>query len=202
MLNYNKRNLTILSIILALIVSLLFHFIFNSIKNLKKDDEKSILILKTSQLTPNIYNGTEESSTYTFENISLNQYKQGNWKIIIPKINLEAPILEGTNKEILRRGVGHFETTPKWEGNICLAAHNRGYKYNYFQEIKNLEIGDVIIYQTEKGKKTYSVNRKTKIKETDLSYIENTNENFITLFTCVENLPEYRYCVQAKEIKV
>ena len=37
--------------------------------------------------------------------------------------------------------------------------------------------------------------------ETDLSKIEETKENRITLITCVENMPEYRLCIQAEEIK-
>jgi len=39
------------------------------------------------------------------------------------------------------------------------------------------------------------------IYETDWSMIENTEDNRITLITCVENREEYRLCVQAKEIK-
>lgn len=129
------------------------------------------------------------------------QFKKGNnWRIIIQKINLDAPILEGTSKEVLRKGVGHFETTSKLNGNVCLAAHNRGYKYNYFQEIKNLEIGDIITYVTKNGNKEYEVIRNETIKETDLSCIENTNENIITLITCEENKRECRRCVQGKEI--
>ena len=96
----------------------------------------------------------------------------------------------------------HFENTSLWDGNICLAAHNRGYKYNYFQEIKRLETGGVIEYRNENQRKTYSVIWKGKIKETDFSYLENTEDNKITLITCAENMPEYRLCVQAYEIKL
>lgn len=125
------------------------------------------------------------------------QYKSNNWRIIISKINLDAPILEGTNKEILRRAVGHFENTSKWDGNVALAAHNRGYKYNYFEGLKRLELGDEIIYQTDKGTRKYEIVRKEKIKETDLLCLEDTEKNQLTLITCVENMPEYRLCIQA-----
>ena len=47
------------------------------------------------------------------------------WQIEIPKINLSAPIAEGTTQEVMREYVGHFEETSLWEGNIGLAAHNR-----------------------------------------------------------------------------
>ena len=139
-------------------------------------------------------------NTITTKPIINQQYKNYNWRIKISKINLDAPILEGTEKEILRRAVGHFENTEVWNGNVCLAAHNRGYKYNYFGEIKKLEIGDIITYQTEYGEKNYEVVSNKIIEETDWSAIENTKENRITLITCEENKTEYRRCVQAKEI--
>ena len=40
--------------------------------------------------------------------------------------------------------IGHFEESAKKEGNICLAAHNRGYPVNYFQNLKLLKKGDKI----------------------------------------------------------
>ena len=38
------------------------------------------------------------------------------------------------------------------------------------------------------------------IHQTDWRYIENTEDNRITLITCVENMYEYRRCIQAVEI--
>ena len=38
--------------------------------------------------------------------------------------------------------VGHFENTEEWDGNVGLAAHNRGYPINYFANLKELKIGD------------------------------------------------------------
>ena len=37
------------------------------------------------------------------------------------------------------------------------------------------------------------------IKDTDIDVLENTEENILTLITCVENEPNYRRCVQAEE---
>lgn len=199
MFNFNKRNITIFSIIITIIIYISIHIILGSFKFNQKKEENSTLILKTSQLNSILKTSTNENKE-TLNTISLNKYSEYDWRIIISKINLNAPILEGTSKEILRRGVGHFETTSDWDGNVCLAAHNRGYKYNYFQELKKLEMGDIIIYQTKKGERIYSIDYKEIIKETDLSKLEETKENYITLITCAENMPEYRLCIQAKEI--
>ena len=96
--------------------------------------------------------------------------------------------------------VGHFENTSEWNGNIGLAAHNRGYPINYFSKLKELEIGDEIIYKSKNGIKKYSVNLTRIIQDTDWSYLQETEENKITLITCVENEPSKRICVQGIEI--
>ena len=75
-----------------------------------------------------------------------------------------------------------------------------GFQKNYFERLKELELGDIIIYKTESGSKTYKVNVIEIIDDTNWSYLEKTNDNRITLITCVENKPEKRRCVQGIEI--
>lgn len=123
-----------------------------------------------------------------------------NWRIEIPKINVNAPIKAGTTQDVLAVAVGHFNESNKWNGNVALAGHNRGYNCNFFQNIKNLEMGDKIIYHTDQGTREYEVVVNKIIKQTDWSYIEDTEDNRITLITCVENMYEYRRCIQAVEI--
>lgn len=190
----NKKNILYITVILiSVIIFISMVYILLNLFNIQKKQISSNLVQKKDNKNP-------ISTTLISDEIGI-QYRNGsNWRIIIQKINVNAPILEGTSKEVLRRGVGHFETTSKWNGNICLAAHNQGYKYNYFQEIKSLEMGDIITYKTEKGTKNYEVIRNETIKETDLSCIEDSKENKITLITCEKNKRNYRRCVQAKEI--
>jgi len=95
--------------------------------------------------------------------------------------------------------VGHFEETSSQEGNIGLAAHNRGYEVNYFENLKSVKIGDEIEYQYNNFKMIYEIDTIEIIEETDWSYLEETDENKITLITCVENEPSYRRCVQATQ---
>ena len=64
--------------------------------------------------------------------------------IEIPKINLKAPIAEGTEENTLNTKIGHFAETDLTLGNIGLAAHNRGYEYNYFGDLKKLKIDDAL----------------------------------------------------------
>ena len=121
------------------------------------------------------------------------------WQIEIPKILLIADISEGTTKEVLNQYVGHFQNTSKEQGNIGLAAHNRGYEVNYFKDLKLLKKGDEIKYTHNEFKKIYEVEKCRIIKDTEWGYLEETEENMLTLITCVENQPEYRRCIQAVE---
>lgn len=125
--------------------------------------------------------------------------KKEEWKIEIPKINLYASIKEGTDENILNEYIGHFEETKRKYGNIGLAAHNRGYKVNYFGRIKELKKGDLIYYKYNDFEKTYEVQQEKIINDTDWSLLENTKENYLTLITCLENVPEKRRCIIAKE---
>ena len=45
----------------------------------------------------------------------------------------------------------------------------------------------------------YEIDTIEIIEDTDWSYLEKSNENKITLITCVENEPKFRRCVQATQ---
>lgn len=155
-----------------------------------KEEKVEINEIKESKIQPKQYKETKESIV-----------KENIWQIEIPKINLIAPIAEGTSQEVMLEYVGHFENTEEWEGNIGLAAHNRGYPINYFSNLKDLKIGDEIIYKTKYGIKRYKITLTIIITDTDWSYLQETEENKITLITCVENQPNNRRCIQGVEIK-
>lgn len=121
------------------------------------------------------------------------------WQIEIPKILVMAKITEGTSKEKLEQYVGHFETTSKENGNIGLAAYNRGNIVNYFKDLKLLKEGDEIIYRYNKFEKKYEVKKCRIIKNTETRYLDKTDKNMLTLITYIENYPEYRRCIQAVE---
>lgn len=142
---------------------------------------------------------TADISKTTQRNV-IKENQNIKWRIQIPKIDLDVHIMEGTSSTVLLKAVGHFTETSKWQGNVGLAAHNRGYQCNFFARIKNLKIGDEIIYTTINGKKVYKIQTNKVIKDTDWSYLEATDDNRITLITCEENRENYRRCVQAVEI--
>ena len=117
--------------------------------------------------------------------------------IKIDKINFEGLIYEGTSLDTLSKGVGHFESSPYLEGNVCLAAHNTN---SYWAKLYTLESGDKIEYTSFLGYKEYEVFSISQISEIDWTNLENTEENILTLITCVKGQSELRLCVQASEI--
>lgn len=211
MISYTKRYVNIVSLI---ITTLIYIFLIKSNLIQNKIDFNTHLIsniFKRSSVlvelnSNNINQDTKENSeiqnnypiTQTEENLETTK-EESNWKIIIPKISLEASISEGTSKEIMDKYVGHFEETSRKSGNVGLAAHNRGYAVNYFEQIKELKEGDEIIYKYYDFEMTYTVVENKIIKDTDWEDLEDTEENKITLITCVENEPEYRRCIQGIE---
>ena len=71
---------------------------------------------------------------------------------------------------------------------------------NHFGKIHTLDLGDEITLTTKLGTRTYEVVSVSKVLETDRSGLAATTENMITLYTCVMNQRDYRWCVKAVEI--
>ena len=118
--------------------------------------------------------------------------------LAIPSIGLTVGVYEGTGSAPLLKGAGHFENTSIWNGNVPIAGHNRGVR-NDFGKIHTLKSGDIITFTTVLGTRTYAVTSVTKVDVSDTSGLASTAENCITLYTCVENQPAYRWCVRGVE---
>lgn len=184
---YNKYNINILAIILAVLIV----FGINAIVE-KVDVNKIINKPVDNKVVNNIILKSKEEVDILNEN---------KWFLEIEKIGLIAEIVDGTDEETLDNFIGHFSSTPVKIGNVGLAAHNRGYKHNYFSRLKELEIGDKINYYINGHKFIYEVEEILIIHETDWSMLKDTKDNRITMITCVENREKYRLCVQAVIIK-
>ncbi len=190
-MSYTKKNLDTLSLLLTISILMILYLTYSNI---------SLAIISNNNLNSNMV----YSQKIPIESQTQRQIVQANlsnqWRLQIPKLNLNAHIEEGTTGDVLLRAVGHFEDTNQWNGNVCLAGHNRGYQCNFFQKIKTLNLGDEIIYCTKQGKKVYQVQTNKIVLETDWSYLKDTKDNRITLITCEENRGEYRRCIQAVQV--
>lgn len=179
-----NKKIFVLFIVLILIVAIGFLFSY---------DKK--VIEQEKQNTSEQLDNTEDVEQEVTEDDGFEEDLIGSLKI--EKINLNGTVKEGSTNEILRDYIGHIEETAKYDGNVGLAAHNRGNKYSYFARINELEPGDEIVYTTKYGERKYVVDTKKEILETDWSNLEGTSDNRLTLITCIKNKVNQRLCVQA-----
>lgn len=193
MIACHKQNVSLYCLFLTIFLFLLscfFLFYFQEKGKTNKQEEQTKMVLTMQAI----------SQQEQPEQRMIEPNQVSVWKIQIPRIGLEAPIRETTTPQTMKKAVGHFETSSKWDGNVCLAAHNRGNGYGFFQEISLLQKGDRIFYQTEKGRRTYEVSLKQQIQKTNWYYLQDTKQNQLTLITCVKNEPNKRICIQAKQV--
>lgn len=116
----------------------------------------------------------------------------------IQSINFKDIVIEGTTQDSLSQGIGLFEHSNILRGNVCLAGHNTN---RFLANLKNVKKGDTIKYSSCLGNKEYIVTTIKQIEETDWSLLEDTEDNRITIITCVKNQKNLRLCVQAIEKK-
>ena len=112
--------------------------------------------------------------------------KQISGLIEIPKIKVNAAILEGTDDSALQYAVGHYPGLGEigQPGNYVLLGH-RNYVYgHFFRNIDKLEVDDQIILTKGTDIYTYSVTESFVVKPEEVWVLEQTEEATITLITC------------------
>ena len=196
--NFSHKNISLISFIISLILFIFLNQLFFKNQSQIFDNSLDKVIPDNVNIEIQVPNNTTVNTSIAQN--SIDTVETAIWQIEIPTINLVAQIADGTTTEVMNKYVGHFTETPKDSGNIGLAAHNRGYNVNYFANLKSLKEKDLIVYTYNGKVSKYEVDEIGIIKDTDWSKLEDTNENKLTLITCLENEPEYRRYVQATKI--
>jgi sortase A len=127
----------------------------------------------------------------------------------VPKVGIEAPLLEGTSEVTLNRGVGHIPGTalPGEPGNLAIAGHRDG----FFRALKDVGPGDIIEIQRPRRPgdavdasgpvDRYVVRHIKTVAPSDTSVLSNTDGSTLTLITCYPfyylGAAPQRYVVQA-----
>lgn len=114
--------------------------------------------------------------------------KAGAWpltRLVIPKLGLEAVVVEGVDEASLRRGPGHYPGTalPGEEGNVGIAGHRNAWG-RWFRNLHRLEPGDAVFLVTETATYWYRVTDKWVTHAYDWSVVEPTPSPSLTLTTC------------------
>lgn len=188
-----KRAITISVIVIVIIIAIISTFFVIKYFADKKQIDNVCEIYSDSNVQERLDNSTNN------DDLKLQIDGETVIGVIkIDKIGFEGLIYEGTTLNTLDKGVGHFDNSSYLNGNVCLAAHNSS---KYWAKLYTLENGDKITYTSFLGTKEYKVNSITQISATDWSKLEKSNENILTLITCVRKNPSQRLCVQALEEK-
>jgi sortase A len=121
----------------------------------------------------------------------------------IPKINSELAIVEGTDPNDLKKGVGHYKGSyfPGENGQIVLSGH----RDTVFRRLGELKPGDIFKVQLANGMSKYELTHTKIVDAEDRTIItlQNTQEELIVItcypFRFVGNAPQ-RYIIYAKPI--
>ena len=191
------RKLLIVSI-LVVSTFLIFKIIinYNNASNIKLNKEKNINLInkKYDDLVKK-----QESNKNKTEVKRAASNVVG--KIVINKVNLDYPILDGATEDNLNISITRFYGSQiNTLGNCILAGHNMK-DGSLFGRLWAMTKGDnIILYDNLGNKKEYEVFNIKVIAPTDLSILsQNTNHSrWITLLTC-SNYGKERLIVQAKE---
>ena len=131
----------------------------------------------------------------------------------IPRLGADyaRPLLEGTTRNVLEDGIGHYDGTagPGAVGNFAVAGHRTTYG-RPFHDIDKLRTGDVVVVETKTAYSVYAVKRHEIVAPSDVQVIADVpdepgvkpTERWMTMTACH---PKYsaaqRYVVFAELVK-
>ncbi len=106
-------------------------------------------------------------------------------RIVIPAINVDAPVVQGDDWESLKKGAGHHigSANPGERGNVVISAHNDIYG-EIFRDLYKLNVGDEIAVHTQTQVYRYVVEQTRIIEPTEVSVMAPTSTPVLTLITC------------------
>lgn len=130
-------------------------------------------------------NNSEENNNIS-EDKKIKENKRAIALINIPKLNLEAGIVEGVKIEDIKYSVGHFPNTPMAgeKGNFCIAAHRVSNYGQAFRYLDKLELGDEIQVLYKGKQYIYEVTDSFEVTPQETHVLDNTENSTITLVTC------------------
>lgn len=189
----------ILLTVLIIIAIILLAFVIKKQIDSQKIENQAQEVL--SKIKNSNLNDMEESDIIQEIDEEINGYKVIGI-IKIPKIEIEYPILEKTDKTSLELSITKFWGDKiNQKGNVVLAGHNR-LNNTMFGKIDKLEKGDIIeLTDSQMVTVKYQVFKTYTVDPNDIKCIlpEDEENREITLITC-SNRDKNRFIVKAREI--
>jgi len=118
----------------------------------------------------------------SYENSLVHQFATPLGILRVPRLNMEAPVLEGTDDLILNRGVGRIQgTAALWnEGNVGIAGH----RDSFFRGLKDIKVGDRVEVEGREQTDTYVVDEITVVDPNNVGVLQPRSGPSLTLVTC------------------
>jgi LPXTG-site transpeptidase (sortase) family protein len=161
----------------------------------------SAVSAKTERTTPSTPTPIKAGGAYTLPEDTL--LPDGSIGLLhIPELSLSVHVYETADEmEAMTHGLAHFKTTSAWAGNIGVCGHNVNFDLTdgFFKNLHTLSEGDVVSYKTALGERAYTVSAVRKIAADDWSWLGRTEDNRITMITCISGKSDFRLMVQAVE---
>jgi sortase A len=106
-------------------------------------------------------------------------------RITMPAIGVSEYVVEGTDTASLRKGPGHYPSTPLpgERGTAAIAGHRTTYGAP-FRRLDKLQPGDRITLDMSFGRFVYHVQRLKIVDDQDLSVLRRVRENRLILSAC------------------
>ena len=103
----------------------------------------------------------------------------------IPKLGVEKMVVEGVELADLKKGPGHYPSTPMpgQKGNAAIAGHRTTYGAPFFR-LDELAPGDVILVTTREDDFEYKVRESRIVEPSEVSVLDQTEDDRLTLTTC------------------
>ena len=124
-----------------------------------------------------------------------------NVVVEIADLKIKAPVLEGTDNETLAKATGHFtETGEVGSGNYCIAGHSSTIYKEYFNNLKNIEVGmEINLYNIEKYFYTYIVTENFIVEPNETWILNDFGDDRVTLVTCTDDGTQRQVVVGIKK---
>ncbi|MDQ6663582.1 MAG: class D sortase [Acidobacteriota bacterium] len=103
-------------------------------------------------------------------------------RLMIPRLETNLFVLEGTDQRTLRLAPGHMEGTamPGADGNCVIAGH----RDTHFRVLQNIRKGDEIVLESDGSPHRYRVSGLSVISPNNTKCLDNTKEAVLNLITC------------------
>lgn len=123
-------------------------------------------------------------------------------RLVIPRLNLSAIVLEGSDSRTLSLGIGRVPNTanPGQPGNVVLGGH----RDTFFRPLREIRVGDRVGLLTPSGRYSYVVEWTAVVEPSNLTPIRATSGRELTLVTCypfryLGSAPR-RFVVRARQV--